>query len=399
MRVLLISPYHGGSHAAWAEGLRRHSVHDIELLTLPDRFWKWRMHGAAVTLARRFLREGERPDLILATDMLDLSTFLALTRRVTADVPAALYMHENQLTYPLPDDPDEGPMRRQKGERDQHYAFINYASMQAADRVVFNSRFHRDAWFEELPRFLRHFPEFNELASVDRLRARSRVLPVGIDRPPDARIAPASGADAVSDAADAPSPAASGGEPPLLLWNQRWEYDKNPEQLVRALRDLAGRDVPFRLALCGQSFSESPTALEAARDAFADRLVHYGFAEPDAYRALLRDAEVTVSTAAHEFFGIAVLEAMMYGTFAVLPDRLSYPELLDDPAVSEGIRRRVLYRSHDELLERLAWALSHREQARRGGAELARAARRFAWPVVAPAYDELFVEIDGLSFE
>ncbi|MGD8331765.1 MAG: DUF3524 domain-containing protein [Acidobacteriota bacterium] len=395
MRALLVSPYHGGSHAAWAEGLRRHSRHDIELLTLPDRFWKWRMHGGAVTLARRFLRDGERPDVILATDMLDLSTFLALTRRVTADVPTALYMHENQLTYPLPDDPGEGPMRRQKGERDHHYAFVNYASMQAADRVVFNSRFHRDAWFEELPRFLRHFPEFNELASVDRLRAASSVLPVGIDGAPDAGIAPAGGSDPVNDGGDDLVPGTPGDEPPLLLWNQRWEYDKNPEQMVRALRHLAQHGVPFRLALCGQSFAESPTALEEAREAFADRLVHYGFAEPDTYRGLLRDAEVTVSTAEHEFFGIAVLEAMAHGAFAVLPDRLSYPELLDDPAVSKETRRRVLYRGHDKLLDKLTWALSHRGEARRRGGELARAARRFHWSAVAPAYDELFAELVG----
>jgi len=40
MKILLVSPFHGGSHQAWAEGLREHSSADIRLLTLPDRFWK-----------------------------------------------------------------------------------------------------------------------------------------------------------------------------------------------------------------------------------------------------------------------------------------------------------------------------------------------------------------------
>jgi glycosyltransferase involved in cell wall biosynthesis len=296
-------------------------------------------------------------------------------------------------------------MRRQKGERDQHYAFVNYASMQAADRVVFNSRFHHDAWFEELPRFLRHFPEFNELASLDDLRARSSVLPVGIDGPAPAGDggAPGDGPDPASNDADGPSPialrrspgAGDDEQPPLLLWNQRWEYDKNPGQMVHALCDLQARGVPFRLALCGQSFSASPSALDEAREAFADRLVHYGFADSETYRSLLRSAEVTTSTAEHEFFGIAVLEAMAHGACAVLPDRLSYPELLDDAAVTDETRRRVLYRGHDALVDSLAWALSHRDEARRIGAELARAARRFRWQVVAPAYDELFGELCG----
>ena len=79
-QIHLISPYHGGSHQAWAEGWQQSSQHDIILHTLPDRFWKWRMHGGAITLARRFLAAKAQPDLIVATDMLDLTTFLALTR-------------------------------------------------------------------------------------------------------------------------------------------------------------------------------------------------------------------------------------------------------------------------------------------------------------------------------
>ncbi len=117
MHILLVSPYHGGSHRAWAVGYQKHSAHDVTLLTLPARFWKWRMHGGAVTLGRRWLESSAgTPDLILATDLLDLTTFLALTRQKTATVPVALYMHENQLTYPLPDDPTIGPMRRQLGD-------------------------------------------------------------------------------------------------------------------------------------------------------------------------------------------------------------------------------------------------------------------------------------------
>ena len=406
MRVLLISPYHGGSHASWADGLQQHSNNEVELLTLPDRFWKWRMHGGGATLARRFLRSARRPDLILATDMLDLTTFLALTRSVTGDLPTVLYMHENQLTYPLPADPDSGPMRRQKGERDHHYAFINYSSMLAADHVAFNSSFHHDAWFEELPRFLRHFPEHNELGSLDTLRAKSSVLPIGVDCGGPESPTPIPGQSPRSDdRLQVPAPATSPASPtrervpqtPLLIWNQRWEYDKNPAQLLRALRQVAERGVTFRLAICGQVFGELPREFAEIEETFGDQLVHFGFAEAPVYRRLLEEAAVTVSTAAHEFFGIGVLEAMARRTFAVLPNRLSYPELLSGSEVSKPTRRACLYASHEELVEKLVWSLQNTEQARCMAAELARNARRFDWTTVAPLYDRLFDRVRGAT--
>ncbi|MFO8112479.1 MAG: DUF3524 domain-containing protein, partial [Desulfosalsimonadaceae bacterium] len=44
-------------------------------------------------------------------------------------MPAAIYMHENQLAYPI----------RPGETRDLHYGFINYVSMLCADQVLFNS--------------------------------------------------------------------------------------------------------------------------------------------------------------------------------------------------------------------------------------------------------------------
>jgi hypothetical protein len=85
VRILIVEPFFSGSHRQWAEGYMQHSAHQIELLTLEGRHWKWRMHGGAVALAGQYdqLKTGT-PDLILATDMLDLTTFMALTRRRTA---------------------------------------------------------------------------------------------------------------------------------------------------------------------------------------------------------------------------------------------------------------------------------------------------------------------------
>lgn len=375
MRITLLSPYHGGSHQAWAEGYRRHSRHDIQPLTLPARFWKWRMHGGAVTLARRFQEAPQpapQPDLLLATDMLDLTTFLALTR---SQVPAVLYLHENQLTYPLP--PAGGPMRRQHGERDLHYAFINYVSMLAATAVWFNSDYHRRSLLGALPRLLKHFPDYNELESLAALDARSRVMPVGIDyeglqqgRPDDPPTT---------------------GEPPLILWNQRWEYDKNPAAFFRALYQLAEEEVPFRVALCGQNFRRRPEEFDQAQQRLGERVVHVGYAEPAEYRRLLWTADITISTAHHEFFGISILEAMACHTFPILPARLSYPELLP-----QEYHLRCLYQNEGGLLQRLRWALQEREAAAGMAAGLTQAVERFAWPQVARDYDQALEEVSGV---
>ena len=376
MKILLVSPYHGGSHQSWAEGYKQFSVHDIRLLSLPARFWKWRMHGGAVTLARRFREMIDSdhwiPDLILATDMLDLSTFLTLVRRHISTVPIVLYMHENQLTYPLPEETLAGPMRRQKGERDLHYAFINYSSMVCADRILFNSHYHRNTYFGALPNFLKHFPDNNELDSVGNLRSKSGVLPVGINLKSFGEVAREGELSAES----------------LILWNQRWEYDKNPSQFFDALYKLAEDRTPFRLAVCGQNYRNQPEEFVEASHRLAPQIVHFGYADEQQYHRLLWQADITISTAYHEFFGISILEAIACQTFPILPSKLSYPEIIPDE-----YHDRCLYGSDRELNNHLRWALENREKTKKIARQLATHARIYEWPLVATLYDDYFNNI------
>ena len=67
MKILLIEPYYTGSHKKWAKGLKKHSSHHIKILSMKGQFWKWRMHGGAVTLAKMFNNMDWKPDLILAS--------------------------------------------------------------------------------------------------------------------------------------------------------------------------------------------------------------------------------------------------------------------------------------------------------------------------------------------
>ena len=372
MKITLVSPYHGGSHKAWAEGLLDHSNHQINLLSLPARFWKWRMHGGAVTLARRFLAVNEQTDMLLVTDMLDLASFLALTRKKSSQLPVVLYMHENQLTYPLPEDGTTGPMRRQLGERDQHYAFINYSSMLVSDTILFNSHYHLDSFFNALPGFLKHFPEYNELESIGALRSKSNVLHVGINL------------KRLDRTFTEPETAVSPADLPLILWNQRWEYDKNPEEFFAALYTLADEGISFQVALCGQQYGKIPQSFETAAKRLAGHIIHSGYASPVEYLRLLRAANIVISTANHEFFGISIIEAIYAKTFPVLPNRLSYPEILP-----EEFHTFCLYENKQELVEQLRWAISHPKESKNLAQKLASIMLRYDWAQMGPLYDDV----------
>jgi glycosyltransferase involved in cell wall biosynthesis len=364
--VWLLSPYHTGSHRAWALGYARHSRHDVRLLTMAGRFWKWRMQGGALELAaiaRQRLTAGERPDAILVTDMLNLPAWLGLLRRdLPPDVPVILYMHENQLTYPWR--PGEKP--------DLTYAMINWLSQVAADKIVFNSEYHRGGWFAEAPRLLKHFPDYNHLALVEQARARSMVLPVGVEC---ARL--------VDDAGYERQP----GEPPLILWNQRWEYDKRPDRFFDLLYRLQAEGSAFRLAVAGENFRNEPAEFSIARERLGAKIVHWGYLPAyDEYVELLRRADLVVSTADHEFFGVSILEAVVAGAFPLLPRRLSYPELI--PA---ALHPACLYADEDDLLAKARTRLA---APRRAPPSLrSHVIDHFDWSVVAERYDDLVDEL------
>jgi glycosyltransferase involved in cell wall biosynthesis len=364
LTVWLLNPYHTGSHRAWAEGYAAHSRHDVRVLAMQGYFWKWRMQGGALELAEQAkaaLAAGSRPDVLLATSMTNLPAFLALTRRELGGVPAVLYMHENQLTYPSPPG----------SKRDLTYGAIQHLSTLAADRVCFNSDYHLRAWFDALPRLLKHFPDYTHLETVGSARAKSRVLPVGCDLKRYDKYEKKQGNRETR----------RGVEPPLILWNQRWEFDKDPATMLAALYALADEGTPFRVALAGENFRVQPAEFTEARERLGPRLSHFGFAGSEAeYARLLWDADVVLSTAVHEFFGVSVVEAIYCGAAPVLPDRLSYPEL-----IPPEFHTRCLYDDFAGLLARLRAFLSNPEPP----PGLQRALARFDWSVLGPVYDDL----------
>ncbi len=305
LNILLLEPFHAGSHKAWAEGFAANSRHNVELLTLKGRHWKWRMHGGAVTLAQRFLEQKYAPDAILATSMLDLTTFLTLTRERTAHIPVALYFHENQLTYPWSPRDADVQLRQ-----DRHYGFINYTSALAADLVLFNSAYHQASLLDALQVFLKVYPDHREIGNVERIRSKSKTLHLGMDLSKFDKFRVTKNNDV-----------------PTILWNHRWEYDKNPNEFFEILYELSKLHINFGLIVLGESYAESPPIFAEAKEKLAKHIIHFGYA-PDfeTYARLLWQADILPVTGQQDFFGGSVVEAIYCGAYPLLPKRLAYPE-------------------------------------------------------------------------
>jgi glycosyltransferase involved in cell wall biosynthesis len=357
-RVLALNPHHGGSHRAFLDGWMQYSRHEIHAMTLPAYRWKWRMRHAAVTLADQVaqqIRQGVAWELLFCTDMLNLAEFLGLAPKTLRDIPSIAYFHENQLTYPVPN-PDA---------RDLHFAFTNLTTALAATSVWFNSGYHRDEFLAALDVWLRRLPDHAPRHAVQKIRVKSEIHPPGIQ--------PMSTASRVH------------GGPLRIVWVSRWEHDKDPETFFEALDHLAQRTSGFRVSVLGQRFDRVPEVFEHARRRLRQHIDHWGYlASREDYWRVLAGADIVVSTAKHEFFGIAVLEAVAAGCLPLVPRRLAYPEVLGDhPQFFHDGTATMLA---DRLLDLIRCKQTGTVWP--DGIEPTAWTKRYAWPVVAAVMDD-----------
>ncbi len=302
MKILALEPYYGGSHKAFLDGWAAVSKHNWTLYTLPPYKWKWRMRHSAITFARQISRsvaKGQKWHVIFCSDMLNLAEFLGLAPLSVRKMSAVVYFHENQLTYPV----------RVESERDYQFAMTNMTTALAATSVWFNSAFHRDSFFEAMEAFLRKMPDCQPTETIEEIRSKALVYPPGVNNR-------GNGVERKTG-------------PLRILWAARWEHDKNPEGFFEALKMLKARGIDFRLSVIGEQFRELPEVFAWARRHFASHIDQWGYQKSRCeYEKALKQADVFVSTAKHEFFGISLVEAGLAGVYPLVPKRLAYPEIL-----------------------------------------------------------------------
>ncbi len=308
MRIAYIEPFEAGSHAAFGRALRAACPeHEWVEATLPGRHWKWRMRGSGLWFAGQATLRGPF-DLIFASSYLPLADFLA-ARPDLRETPSVLYFHENQLAFPV--------RPEFSGPRDHHFGFTQLVSSTVADALWFNSRHNLESFYAGADELLAAMPDARPPKWIESLRARSRVMPLLLeldDRP----LAPPR---------DARDPAG-----PLIAWTHRWEHDKGPEDFFAAIEALCERGLRVRLGVAGRRFARAPEVFATMEPRLRARpevtLRQWGPLDSRAdYLDFLREVDIAVSTAKHEFFGISMVEATHAGALPLVPDALAYPEI------------------------------------------------------------------------
>ena len=327
LNILALEPYYGGSHKAFLDTWIAHSRHDWTLFTANARHWKWRMRGSAMWFAEQLAEKppAGRFDAIFTCDMTSIADLKGMLPPRLRYLPILCYFHENQLTYPL--SPDDTP--------DYQYGFTNITSAISADAVWFNSESHRRAFLEATADLLREMPDFLPVNLVSNLKEKATVQ-----------------YPAVEPASISTEPQTIDSDKPLrILWSHRWEYDKNPEEFFEVMLRLLDANANFELVLVGEQFRVIPDTFKEGYKRLKTRVPHAGFLETkEAYWEMLNSCDVIVSTAIQENFGISVVEAILAGCFPLLPDRLSYPEL-----IPESCHKHHLFRNKNDLYKKLTY--------------------------------------------
>ncbi|MDN3639603.1 DUF3524 domain-containing protein [Simiduia curdlanivorans] len=305
MRVLLLSAYHAPSHAYWAQGLQETFPHwHWQLISLPARYFNWRIRGNALHIAYEYQDLlVQQYDLIIATSMTDLAGLRSLCPQLAA-IPSILYFHENQFSYPG----NEVQSNRVEPQ------MMTLFSALTATRLVFNSHYNRETFFAGLGQLLKKLPDCVPANLLASLTAKADVLPVPL-----------------ADQAFELDCHKSGK--PSFIWNHRWEHDKAPERLLAALKLLTQTQRDFSLHVVGQQFRSQPSCFTELQQLLqaTDTVGAWGFQESrETYNHLLASSHAVISTALHDFQGLAVLEAVAAGCIPLVPKRLAYPEWFPD---------------------------------------------------------------------
>jgi glycosyltransferase involved in cell wall biosynthesis len=312
MRILLLSAYDAQSHKYWREGMvAQFPEYDWTQLALPGHHFSWRIRSNSLQWALSERATLDQPyDLIIATSMVDFASLKGFVPNL-ANIPSILYFHENQFIYP-PSQLTKKPFLDPK-------IVTLYAAL-AADQLVFNSRYNQQTFITGVRALLKQVPEKLPVDLAQLFEEKSSVLPVPLK--------PLNISDYMGVNGSAQWPKRSNKTCLRLVWAARWEYDKGPHLLLAILRQLKQRKVDFKLCILGQVFRKQPLEFDSIKTEFSSELVQFGFAKSrHQYLSWLAGGDIILSTALHEFQGLAVQEAVQLGCMPVLPNRLVYPQI------------------------------------------------------------------------
>lgn len=376
MKILLLSAYDAVSHQYWREGLVN-ALPDYQwtVLTLPARFFAWRVRGNSLSWALSEREKLIQPyDLIICTSMTDLSALKGLVPEL-ASTPCLVYFHENQFAYPQ-SGREFNPVEPQ---------MLSIYTALAANKVVFNTEFNRQTFLCGARSLLKKLPDNVPRGIVESIEDRSSRLYVPL---PDIATLPDKASSYERDTA----------QPLSIVWNHRWEFDKGPNLLKAIISHLLARNLPAKLHIVGQRFRYTAEIFDEIRELLEENkansdvsLSTWGYIEDKGkYQTLLNSADIVLSTAKHDFQGISVMEAVQRGCIPLVPNQLAYPEIFD---------KRFCYSvagSDNETAKNvLALIEQYYLEKKVGRLTKAPTLASFQWQVLKPDYRKLIEQVAG----
>jgi len=334
--------YGATSSPAIARGLER-AGHDVVVAAAPTGTSRTEWIPAVLATVDAAATR-ERPDAVLAFS--SFTPFAADVRRTLdergLDVPLVAWTHGSHWD----------PTDLYRLERHRHLRWADLGSLLAADRVLAPSEYMRDTILANVASAA---PE-----AAAELEQRIRVVGLALD---------------ASRVERARRPKTYGR--PTVVFNHALIPAKRPEVFLRALPDLFdAADCRVVLTRADERSERYGPLLRRLSERFGSRLEVAGHLRLDDYYALLWESSVQASTASHEGFGVATLEAMATDNFCCVPRTGAYPELLGD--VSEP-----LFDADEELAGKLASAVLDERLRDDTARALAARAARFAPDAIA----------------
>ena len=328
-KILLLSGYDAPSHQYWREAISENLCEfEWTQIALPPRYFSWRIRGNAFNFFNQFSEILNRDfDLIIATSMVDLSNLCGLIPNF-ANTPKLLYFHENQFAYPLA----KGDLTEKQNAINAQITSIFSAI--CVDRILFNSNFNLNSFFNGANKLSKKLPDGITKECLRRLNEKSCVLPVPIKIKRHLR-------EQVTKSA-----------PVKILWNHRWEFDKQPEVFVEAMLSLKEQGISFHLYILGQSFRNKPECLENVKDSLQQEVKVIGFQPREDYDRIMQNADIVISSALHDFQGLSMLEAIFKGCIPIAPNRVAYPEYIDPKFLYEVKDKNNSFEA-DSLVEKV----------------------------------------------